>query len=358
MEEENLFDLEGLNLDYEDSTEETKVVEDGAEQETEESDDEQSEQQDDSADEESNENEEEESSDEASEEGDEREVETPELHSLINSLVEEGELPDPEGEEFETEEAALKALISKSKEAAKKEALEEFKASLPEDVKEYIDIAEKGGDVRALEAIKSLPDYNSIELTAKNQELLVEELLARTTSLSEEKIAAKIERYKASGTLEDEASDARELLAEFKSTKEKEYKEKVEAEKAAFEEKQIAQREEFKNKVTNISELNGFKVSKQEATALHDYITKPVGPKGETQYQLDDNSNPEYRLLIPYLTMKKFDKKVLDREAKSKATGVIIKKLKKHTDPTSRSNKATEHGKVENVNFNDLTFDI
>ena len=88
------------------------------------------------------------------------------------STEEESEEPDEDGtfeeseDEFESEEDALRSLIEKKTETAKKEAVEEYLESLPDNVKDYIDIGKKGGDIDKLKELESLPNFKEIPLTS------------------------------------------------------------------------------------------------------------------------------------------------------------------------------------------------
>ena len=99
------------------------------------------------------------------------------------------------------------------------------------------------------------------------------------------------------------------------------------------EEKDEADFNNFRKDVTGIRQVGDFKVTESEANQLFDYISKPVGPQGETQYDLDDSF--ESRMMHAYLKQSKFSKKSLERDVTSDKVRKIKKRLSNSNDTAS-----------------------
>ena len=220
---------------------------------------------------------------ETTEEG--KEVTTGDTFSYLGvaeSFAEDGILtPDPE-KEYEDSEEGFKEVIQDTVKA-------QFEATygLPDNEHlAYLAFIKQGGtNSQWLE--QTTFSYENLDLEDEDtqKELLTRQYQAQ--GISETQIAKKIARLEAAGTLEEEAKDAQEFLVE------KEKKE-VEAFKAQTLKQEEEAKEQSKNYLVTLQKdiegtetLAGIPLTPNLRKGLFAHLTKPVGPKGETQYQLN-----------------------------------------------------------------------
>jgi len=198
-------------------------------------------------------------------------------------------------------------------------------------------------------------DYDHIDLTREsNQRLVVREVL-KEQGLSSERIQKRLDRYEREGLLQDEASDAVELLKEYKSRNE---------EKLLDEQKKIAaeqgkQQQNFfenvQNSVKGLENIRGVKISNKEKTELLDYIFKPDSD-GLTKYQKDYMSDIKNLIESAYFT-KKGD--FLIDEAKKKGSSDAYKefhqKLKANKGKRSKNTGGLESGSDSDLLLSSLS---
>lgn len=147
-------------------------------------------------------------------------------------------------------------------------------------------------------------EYDSLDMEDEsNQKAVVRDYL-KMSGYSDESISRKIERYEDADMLEDEAADAIERL---KTVKQQQLEE-MQRQQQLYQQEQERQSKEFMTKlnssISNLKDIRGIAVPKEDRVALLNYITK-VDADGYTQYQKDFNSNMINNLIeSAYFTMK------------------------------------------------------
>lgn len=146
--------------------------------------------------------------------------------------------------------------------------------------------------------------YDSINMEDEtNQKTIVREYL-KYQGYTDSQISTKIERYEDADMLEDEANDAIERMKEIHQAK---LQEQEEEQRRLFEQHQEQTKKfvtDLNNTVSNLSNIRGINIPKEDRKKLYDYITK-VDENGLTQYQKDFNSNLVNNLVeSAYFTMK------------------------------------------------------
>jgi hypothetical protein len=259
---------------------------------------------------------------------------------LIQHLVDEGTVEVDEDTEVDMSVEGLKQLVSSTAEKAKATGIEEYKKSYGEEAGKLFDILEKGGTVKDFVNIDSQVDYSTVETHTKDGEpntkileYLIEDLLIEQ-KLSKEEISEKIADYKDAGLLEKEGRSAKTQLAKIQQQKNENRIKELEIAKKAEEERNVKLADEFKEKVTGLKEIKGFSVTKKQSEELYDFITKPVGPNGETEFQMKNNE--ETQLLFALLAMNGFDKTKLSKEISTKQAIKIKKSINNYTDKQSK----------------------
>lgn len=277
---------------------------------------------------------------------DKTEEPTTEVAAEIESLIENisDVLDVDEEKEYDASIEGLKQILIDTKDNAQKKALENVKKSLGEKEKSLFDALIAGNTIDEYLKGTIKISYSEIPIEnadgspiLKNQRNLIEDWLI-LQGLEAEEIAERIADYEAAGLLSKEAKLAKRKLAEAQEKEEaaqtlelkKQADAKIEADKA--------QAAKFKETVLNTTEVAGFKISKEEAAKLYDYITKPVNKKGETKFMQDDTE--QNRLLYAYFAMSGFDKEKLSREVTKKATVNLRKALSNYNDQNTKGKSA------------------
>lgn len=137
----------------------------------------------------------------------------------------------------------------------------------------------------------------------ENQKAVVRELLQRD-GYSTDKINRRIERFEDADMLEEEAQDALDRLKELDAQE----LQQREQQQAAYQEQQAQQAQAFfqdvTSQITNMTNIRGINVPKEDRAALYDYIFR-TDANGLTQYQKDFNKNLSKNLIeSAYFTMK------------------------------------------------------
>lgn len=262
-------------------------------------------------------------------------VEETELDTVFQELVEDELVIYDEEKEYEVSSAGIKELIKETVEKKSAEAVENFKNSLPEKASELLKILEKGGTVEDYISLDQEYDYNKIPIEDKegnpilqNQLNLIEDWM-KIQKYTDEEIKDTLEDYQSSGIIKKQAEIARKKLASHQEEKNQALITQREEEKAARDKQQEEAATAFKETVLGAKDIAGFKITKDKAQKLYDFITKP-NKEGKTQFQLTDTE--QNRLLYAYMAMEGFDKEKLVKEAATKQALKLKKKLSTFKD--------------------------
>ena len=272
---------------------------------------------------------------------------------LMQSYLDEGVF-DIEGDEIEADfsEAGLKDIIAKTVSKRQKEAIDTYKQSLGEKGAALLDIIEKGGEVDDFINMDKELDFSTIPLEqngqqmSRNQQALIEDWLS-IAGYSDAEIDETLSDYLEAGgkMVRKQAELAQRKLVAWQKDKNEKLIADKEAAMIANQETQKQQAVEFRDKVVGTSEIAGFKLSKQKATALYDFITK-TDKDGVTPFQKADTE--ENQLLYAYFAMEGFNKDKLTKDIASKQTRLIKKKLSQYTDQnTSPKRSAGQIGRSD-----------
>lgn len=277
----------------------------------------------------------------------EEEVEevTANLGEIMQQLADDEVLSFDESKEYDLSVDGLKELIFETN----TKAVDKYKETLGDQGKQILDILEKGGSLEEYFNSQESINFEEVPLTDSQGQPITQNLVSliedwyKLQNYDEDEIEERLTDLEKAGLLEKEAQLAKKKLVSWQVQE----KSRKEADAIKAEEERIAsiqkQQEEFKTKVLNTKSIVGFELDKKQAEKLHDYIIKPVGKKGETQFALDNTE--EQQLAYAYLSMIKFDKDKL-------STGIRTKqaiKLKKHLD-NYQDKSVTAKGVAPKVN--------
>lgn len=262
-------------------------------------------------------------------------LESPTLfEGLFQELVNKEVVEFDEEKEYEPTEEGLKALIEETVVKRSQKELETFKESLGEDGKSLLSFLEKGLTVEDFLASKEEVDYSKVALVNRkgedleqNQVNIIIDYLKLVEEYSDEEIEEEMEALDPD-LLRKKAEKAQEKLVKWKEKKDSLLIREKEIALEQERERQALEAEKFETKVKSTTNINGFNLSKEEASQLYDYITK-ADKSGKTQFQKEDTE--ENRLLYAYFSMKKFNKEAITKEVRTQQSI----KLKKQLDSES-----------------------
>ncbi len=296
---------------------------------------------------------EEEAAEESNEEEGEEDDETAHYRSLYEHLNENGLIEVGEEDELDPSNKGLESVLRKSMDNAKSSGVSEYINGLGEEAQTMLKALEAGA---SMEDIKngdfSVEDYDfsKVELydpsgVAKEMNMihLVEDQMIRQ-GYSEEDAQERALEIKEAGLLEKDAERAKRWLVDYQEKHKEETEDRLSkmAEKKAEEEARMI--EDRKREVSSMKEIAGFKISQSDADNLYDYTYKKVGPKGETQYQLDVAKKDGAEMLPFYLAMKGFDIKSITNGVKTKQAIKLRKVLANSSDPSVKSKGKSMNG--------------
>lgn len=179
-------------------------------------------------------------------------------------------------------------------------------------------------------------DVKNIDLDKEsNQKAVVTEFLKSTTGLSDARIEKRVNRYDDSGTLEEEAEEALDMLIEHKGkVQEKLLKDQKNAKRAQLQEQQKFV-SDVQSEIEGMNSINGLVLSSKDKKDLSSYLFK-VNADGKTAYQ-DDYQKSIKNLIVSAYFVKEGDK--VFSKVKKTADNEAIKTLKKRIKDKKSSNR-------------------
>lgn len=145
--------------------------------------------------------------------------------------------------------------------------------------------------------------------------------------LKPEAITKKLERLEKAGTLEEEAKDAQEYLVEQEAKAAKDFQAQVLKQEELQKEAATKQLVTLQADIEGSEALSGIPLTPGLKKSLYAHITKPVGPKGETQWQLNQRDKGKV-LSAALLDMLGVDSEDLTRKEVTKQATKLQTTLK------------------------------
>lgn len=151
---------------------------------------------------------------------------------------------------------------------------------------------------------------------------------------SAEDIRIDIETYRANGTIGKRSSTAKSQLIRAQEGRLNDKAEAFEAANLVRANQEKSEVAKFTADVMAMTEVNGIKLSQADKISIVAYETVKVGPKGQTQAQLD--TSLESRVFSSYAMKNKLDMTKVDRKATTKSNIKLQKTLRLKGDPVAR----------------------
>lgn len=262
---------------------------------------------------------------------------------IASHLAEQGIIDFEDAEDLEDSPE----LLEKAIEDTVYSLIDEYKNSIPEIGKQFLDYIEKGGDPESFLNVLEKPfDLNNLDLeNTENQKRVIRELL-KEQNYSNEEIEEAIQDYEDGLILDKRAKTAANRLKTI-------YDKKAEALVKEQEEIEKAQRKQVEEYVGNIKSyistaenIAGLQVNKKDKQLFEKYLLER-DKDGKTQYQRDVEEDPtKTQLELAYLKFKKYDFSTAKRQGRSEESKRINRMIKT-TDRVraTREQKTNSSGK-------------
>ena len=146
--------------------------------------------------------------------------------------------------------------------------------------------------------------YDSMDMEDESNQKAVVRDYMKLQGFSDEQINRRIERFEDADMLEEEATDAVEMLKNIQEQQLQQVAAQQERERIAQEERARHFMTDLNSSIASLDNIRGIAVPKEDRKRLLDYITR-TDADGLTQYQKDFNSNMVNNLIeSAYFTMK------------------------------------------------------
>ena len=261
-------------------------------------------------------------------------------------------LIDYNDEEFEENDEWLLSKVSETVDGK----IEEYKESMPEEIKYLLDNYEAGVPLSNLLNMQSQEQvYESINVEAleKNvnlQKNVVRDLLLKS-GWSEERVNKKIQRYEDTGVLFEEAEEALSSLVEVQKHQKEKYVEQQKQEQQQRIENHEQWLTDLKDHIGKKEEIiPGFNLNPKDKDALYKGITK-LDKQGKNEIMRLREKDSEFDLKIAYLaTVLKWDFSAFERQSTTKSTRKLADVIKSTKKTGSRPSRGTSN----NVDFDTM----
>jgi hypothetical protein len=266
---------------------------------------------------------------------------------IFAEMQREKGLIDFKDEDFEDSEEFLMDRVQETIATNIANGIEEYKKSLPAEVKDIIDNYEEGVGLDSIIQNKKALDYyekitdDKLENDDKLQENLVREYY-KEKGFSDEKIDKKIARLKVNEDLEDEAKEALEEIVEIKKSELDQIKETQKNAEANKVKEYETWAESFKKDVNGRAEiLKGIPVSAKDKQELQDAILK-FDKQGKNEMMRMREADPDFDLKVLYAAkILKWDIGKIKATSKSEATRSLMDTVNNGSSSRDRNVRAT-----------------
>lgn len=255
--------------------------------------------------------------------------------AIAQYLAEQGVIDYEDSEDIEDSPELLEGVVLQTA----KNMVEEYKESIPEEAKGFLDYLEKGGDPsKYLESLTKPIDFENIDLGDENNQKIVLREFLKTQDYSPEEIEDELKDYEDALILEKKAKTASKKLEKIHSQKKQQLIKQQEAELAQRQKDYQEYISQLEGTINNSSTLGGLSVGPNEKKEFQRYLLAR-DKEGLTQYEREVQENPiQTQLDLAYLKFKKFDFSKLANKVKTQETKRIKGLIKtKDTSPQGKS---------------------
>jgi hypothetical protein len=213
-----------------------------------------------------------------------------------------------------------------------------------DEVEAFDEFVKNGGNLRDFyrTAVEARIDTETVDTESSFDQKRILTEHYNNQGYKEVRINKMIKRYEDAGVLEDEASDALELLKDYNSETKEALLENQKKSAALAEEQQQNFVSTVEDSIKNLDNIRGVKISEKDRKDLVEYILVPDN-KGVTQYQRDYMGDIKNLLESAYFT-KKGDALISKSKKKGESDAVknLHDKLKANKGNKSKGGSASQ----------------
>jgi len=230
------------------------------------------------------------------------------------------------------------------------------------EVQKHLDYLMSGGDSNKFyEAYNPNSDYSNFTINEKdtNTQRAVLQQYFQIKGHDESFIQEMLDDYEDSGKLYNKADQAKGALAEAQSAQRERMLEtqKQEQEKAAENTSKFW--DDVANTIETGNEFAGVKIPDRQKSKFFQYISEPVGQKGETQRDIDyADAEMEVKLAIDYLMYNGFKlDNIINTKAKTKSAQNLRERIQSKQERTKSARamgRNTKEFDSDNLDLNAL----
>lgn len=227
---------------------------------------------------------------------------------FMEAMSESGVLDLPEGSEVGETAEDLVEVFETTVNTRINKGIDEYKESIPELGKQFLDFLENGGDPRKFLVSQSGPiDFQSLDLTEEgNQKMVLKELL-KSQGYTPEEITEEIQDYEDGLLLEKKAKVAVKKLQDIQSKQTDILIKQQEDEVKQREKDMNTYVSDIQKIIKESKEIAGLAIEDKEKKDFESYLFKR-DKAGLTQYQKELQDNPnKTQVELAYLKFKKYD---------------------------------------------------
>ena len=258
-----------------------------------------------------------------------------EYGDMMTTMVDSEFLVANQEKEYTPDALGFQELIRDNIEAGR-EGYEKVE-TLPEEVQGFLKAKTLDPDLRFTEYIDNEvfeEDYTLADPNNEEHQISLITELGKARGDTNEFIQSDIDSYRANGTAAKRAAIAKSQLVTAQEARIAAKEQAYEAANQVKINQAKAEAAKFTADVMAMTEINGIPLTQADKIGLVAYKTVKVGPKGETQAQLDASFNNEVFAL--YAQKNKLDMNKVARKADTKSNLKLQKKLRLKNDVVAR----------------------
>ena len=225
------------------------------------------------------------------------------------------------------------------------------------DVKDYIELRQRGYTKEEIYNNKLETDFTNIKLDKNNVQQLKDIInqSLKLKNVSEKTINTTLKALELDNELFETAKESLLEINEYKNSLEKtRNNQKLENEKL-----QKQQAVQFKQQIENIiktKSLGKITIGDEDVQGFSDYIFKPINNKNQTQSILDSNNlDTSFQLMFEYLKYKKFDlSNIVNKAINTEKVKILKAKKVSHEGNNNNSNQQVNKGALDEFSFGKL----
>lgn len=261
----------------------------------------------------------------------ETDVESVSYKAIVDYLADNGiidSIDDYDGED-------TPEVIEMAVERTARNLVENYKESIPEVGKQFLDYLEKGGDPsKFISSLETPIDFNNVDLTDEDTQKKVYTEYLKSIDWTHEEIEQELADAEDNLSLERKANTAIKKLEKTHKAKQEELNAQLEREQQAQVQAYNNYISEIKETINNSNNIAGLVVSPSDKSDFEKYILERDS-EGLTKYERELQENPvKTQLELAYLKFKKYDFGKVAKQAETQATKRIAGIIR-NTDKTA-----------------------